>query len=78
MKRLHLIEIEDQDWCPRTVRDSITDYLQFALAATNPYAALIPILATAFQRAGTRTFSICVQAQPGRGFGCTLSLPSGE
>ncbi len=54
MKRLHLIEIEDQDWCPRTVRDSITDYLQFALAATKPYAALIPILATALQRAGTR------------------------
>ena len=53
MKRLHLIEIEDQDWCPRTVRDAITDYLQFALAATKPYAALIPILATALQRAGT-------------------------
>ena len=54
MERLHLIEIEDQDWCPRTVRDAITDYLQFALAATKPYAALIPILATALQRAGTR------------------------
>jgi len=54
MKRLHLIEIEDQDWCPRTVRDAATDYLQFALAAAKPYAAIIPILATALQRTGAR------------------------
>src|SRR5437660_8425292 len=54
MKRLHLIEIEDQDWCPRTFRDATTDYLQFALAATKPYAVLIPILATTLQRTGTR------------------------
>jgi hypothetical protein len=54
MERLHLIEIEDQDWCPRTVRDAATDYLQFALAAAKPYAAIIPILATALQRTGTR------------------------
>ena len=31
MKRLHLIEIHDQDWCPRTVRDGETDYLQFVI-----------------------------------------------
>ena len=54
MKRLQLIEIEDQHWCPRTVRDAVTDFLQFALAATKPYAAMIPILATALQRTGTR------------------------
>jgi len=54
MKRLHLIEIEDQDWCPRTVRDAATDYLQFALATAKPYGAVIPILANALQRTGTR------------------------
>jgi len=54
MKRLHLIEIEDQDWCPRTVRDAVTDYLRFALAATKPYTAIIPILAATLQRTGTR------------------------
>ena len=54
MKRLHLIEIEDQNWCPSGVRDAATDYLQFAFAATKPYAAVIPILATALQRTGTR------------------------
>ena len=54
MKRLHLIEIHDQDWCPRTVRDAETDYLQFTIATTKPYAAMVPILAAAFQRTGTR------------------------
>ncbi len=54
MKRLHLFEIHDQDWCPRSIRDAVTDYLQFAIATTKPYAAMIPILASALQRAGTR------------------------
>ncbi len=54
MKRLHLIEIHDQEWCPRTIRDAETDYLQFTIAATKPYAAMVPILASALQRPGTR------------------------
>ena len=54
MKRLHLIEIPDQDWCPRTVRDGETDYLQCVIATTKPYAAMVPILAAALQRTGTR------------------------
>src|SRR6266542_3664363 len=54
MKRLHLIEIHDQDWCPGTVRDGETDYLQFVIATTKPHAAMVPILAAALQRAGTR------------------------
>ena len=54
MKRLHLIEIHDQDWCPHTVRDAETDYLQFVIAKTKPYTAMVPILATALQRTGAR------------------------
>jgi len=54
MKRLHLIEIHDQDWCPRTVRDGETNYLQFVIATTKPYAAMVPMLAAALQRTGTR------------------------
>lgn len=29
MKRFQLIEIEDQAWLPTSVRDALTDYLQF-------------------------------------------------
>ena len=53
MKRLHLIEIHDQDWCPRTVRDGETDYLQFVIAKMKSYAAMVPILTSALQRTGT-------------------------
>ena len=54
MKRFQLVEIEDQAWCPRTIRNALTDYLQFTLAATNLYASVIPILTGALQRAGAR------------------------
>jgi hypothetical protein len=54
MKRLHLFEIHDQEWCPRAIRDAETDYLQFVIAKTKPYAAMVPLLATALQRTGTR------------------------
>ncbi len=54
MKRLHLIEIHDQAWCPRMVRDGETDYLQFVIATTKLYAAMVPILAAALQRTGTQ------------------------
>ena len=54
MKRLHLIEIHEQGWCPGAVRKAETDYLQFTIAATKPYAAMVPILASALQRTGTQ------------------------
>jgi hypothetical protein len=54
MKRFHLFEIEDQPWCPRTLRDALTDYLQFALVTMKPYAAMVPLLASALQSTGAR------------------------
>jgi len=54
MKRFHLIEIHEQDWCPRALRNAETDYLQYTIAATKPYAAMVPFLATALQRTGAR------------------------
>jgi hypothetical protein len=52
MKRLHLFEIHDQEWCPRTIRDAATDYLQFVIAKAKPYAAMVPVLSRSLQRAG--------------------------
>ncbi|HKX60607.1 MAG TPA: class I SAM-dependent methyltransferase [Verrucomicrobiae bacterium] len=54
MKRLHLIEIEDQEWCPRVIRDALTDYLQFNLTRMQPYAPMTSILCTALERTGSR------------------------
>ena len=54
MKRLHLFEIHDQDWCPRAIRDAETDYLQFVIAKAKSYAPTVSILTDALQRTGTR------------------------
>src|SRR5262245_33069241 len=54
MRRRHLIEIHDQPWCPRAIRDAETDYLQFMIAKTKPYAAIVSLLVNALQRRGTR------------------------
>jgi hypothetical protein len=54
VRRIHLFEIEDQPWCPASIRDGITDYLQFAIGATKPYAPIAPRLAETIRASGTR------------------------
>jgi hypothetical protein len=54
MKRFHLFEIHDQEWCPRAIRDAETDYLQFVIAKMKGYAPVVPVLAAALQRTATR------------------------
>jgi hypothetical protein len=44
MRRLHLIEIMDQKWCPDRVRDGITDYLQWFEDFWNMYQPIFPHL----------------------------------
>ena len=54
MNRFHLIEIHDQEWCPGTIRDAETDYLQFVITNLKGYAAVVPVLAAALQRTARR------------------------
>ncbi len=54
MRRLHLIELEDQAWCPAAVRHGITDLLQLFLGLGNCYAAILPRLARALEVSGER------------------------
>ena len=54
MRRLHLLEIEDQPWCPAVLRDAATDFLQFMIVATDTYLPAVPHLRSALERAGTR------------------------
>jgi hypothetical protein len=42
--RLHLLELEDQSWFPRIVRDLATDYLQFIQTNFGLDRAMTPIL----------------------------------
>lgn len=44
MRRLHLIEIMDQKWCPDRVRDGITDYLRWFERFWSSYQPVSPRL----------------------------------
>jgi hypothetical protein len=60
MRRLHLIEIEDEPWCPAPIRDAATDYLQFAERVGDAYGPVVPVLERALDRAGaSRVLDLC-------------------
>ncbi len=44
MKRLNLIELEDQAWLPTSIRDAVTDYLQFVFTFFRLYLRILPRL----------------------------------
>jgi hypothetical protein len=60
MRRLHLIELEDQPWFPAAIRDAATDYLRFMLTVGNNYAPAAPLLARALRQSGAqRIVDLC-------------------
>lgn len=54
MKRFQFFEIEDQAWLPASIRDALTDYLQFVTDRAQPYAPIIPQLGHALEQTRTR------------------------
>jgi hypothetical protein len=44
MRRVQFIELHEQAWFPQSIRDEITDMLQFALNLSNAYAPTAPLL----------------------------------
>lgn len=54
MKRRHWIEIGDEPWCPRGIRQGVTDFCRFVEQASGIYNAVAPKLAEALQRTGSR------------------------
>lgn len=53
MRRFHLFEIEDQSWCPATLRDLATDYLHFIQTALPIHRAITPLIRQTLSAAGT-------------------------
>jgi hypothetical protein len=49
-----LIEIEDQDWCPKVIRDAATDYLQYIINFAKPYKSIAKLIRNALERMNTR------------------------
>ena len=49
MRRLHLIELHEQPWLPSSLRDDITDALQFGLTVFRAYAPIVLLLHSALR-----------------------------
>jgi len=77
MGRLQLFEVHDQPWCPRSLRDALTDFLQFTINLGGSYAAVAPLLRYAVARAGaTRIVDLCSGAGgPWRALRHEISVP---
>jgi SAM-dependent methyltransferase len=54
MKRRHWIEISDEPWCPRGIRNAVTDYSRFVTELSGIYNVVAPLLIDALQRTGGR------------------------
>lgn len=50
LKRLQLGEIHDQPWCPRVLRNAVTDFLQYSVNHWGQYTPLLPTLCYFLQR----------------------------
>ncbi len=44
MRRVQFIELHEQPWFPSSLRDEITEALQFGLNLLNAYAPIAPLL----------------------------------
>jgi hypothetical protein len=60
MRRIQFFEIEDQHWLPVSIRNGITDFLQFAVERGDLYKSFAPRLAKAvFQSKSTQIVDLC-------------------
>ncbi len=50
MRKYHLVELMDLPGWPAVFRDGATDYLETAVRLTNPYAVILPKLASALKQ----------------------------
>jgi hypothetical protein len=60
LKRLQIGEIHDQPWCPRVIRNAVTDFLQYSVNHWGQYTPLLPTLCYFLQRVGAeRIVDLC-------------------
>jgi len=54
MRRVQFIELHEQSWLPESVRDEITDVLQFGLNLLGVYSPVAPLLEKALDLSPSR------------------------
>lgn len=55
LPRLHGLEIHEQPWCPASLRDTATDYLQFIANVFGAYNGMAPRLKEALAESGSES-----------------------
>jgi hypothetical protein len=55
MRRLQFIELHEQSWFPRFLRNDVTDMLQCALNFSTAYGSIVPLFHRALDSAGGRS-----------------------
>ncbi|MCB9611514.1 MAG: class I SAM-dependent methyltransferase [Sandaracinus sp.] len=75
MRRLDVPEIEDQPWCPRVLRDAVTDHLRFLAEVTRGFEPVVPLLERALARSGTRRVVDLCSGGGGPWVGLSKRLP---
>jgi hypothetical protein len=55
MRRIQFLEIHDQPWFPSTLRDEITEALQFGLNLVKGYSPIVPLLQNALTSAHSQS-----------------------
>ena len=80
LKRLQLGEIHDQPWCPRVIRDAVTDFLQYSSNYWGQYTPLLPTLCYFLQRVeARRVVDLCSGGSgPWQAFHRTIGRAFGE
>src|SRR5579863_4830856 len=57
MRRVQFIELHEQPWFPSSLRDEVTDALQFGLSLFKSYAPIAPLLESAVDSNGSRSIA---------------------
>ena len=70
MRRVHLFEIHEQAWLPDSLRDVVTDILQWILNLTKTYAAVEPRLRAALKQSMASQIVDLCSVRADRGCGC--------
>jgi hypothetical protein len=55
MRRVQFVELHEQSWFPSSLRDGITDALQFGFNLLKLYASIAPLLQSALDSSGSRS-----------------------
>ena len=65
MQRLQLTELHELPWCPRIIRDGLTDFLECLIEYEDVYAPVRPLLRSALQKSGARRVVDCCSGAGG-------------